>query len=123
MEIKGKLLEKETSVINGKNGVLNKIVFLIQIPGNKPKNLQLESVSKEVVSILEDTNIGKEISVEFSVESRDWTGSNGVKKWFTSATAWKVSLDKDVKSEKPIEHTSAAEIQNASVADADDLPF
>lgn len=128
MELKGRLIEKNPTVVNGKNGPMDKMLFVIQIPGSKVRNVAMESINKELIQIVNDTSINTEVCVECAIESRDWTGSDGVKKWFTSVSAWKISLDKDVSSpSKPVEHATQASIDSKVTAslneDPNDLPF
>jgi len=67
---------------------------------------------------IEKLNIGDNITAQINIRSRDWTGKDGVKKWFIDIQAWKVEVVQ-------VQEAPQAQAPNIDITpeDGDDLPF
>lgn len=86
MEISGKLIQKlplQTGV--GKTGTSwQKQEFVIETIETYPKKI-CANLWGDKVDVLQSINIGDQVIMSFSVESREYNG-----KWYTDVKAWKV---------------------------------
>jgi hypothetical protein len=124
MELSGKVfkvLPVESG--EGKNGTWKKQMIVIETDGGKyPKKVAVTFWGDLVNS--SSFADGKDISVEFDVESREYNG-----KWYTDVKAWRInnstSNNNESKSFTPNNNTppayTAADAPNEQIED--DLPF
>ena len=86
MEIKGKIiqvLEEQTG--NGKNGQWRKNKFVVEIPGQYPKQVAIDVWGEKFDQM--PVKVGNDVTAQIDVESREWKGN-----WYTDVKAWKVEL-------------------------------
>lgn len=124
MELSGKVfkvLPVESG--EGKNGTWKKQAVVIETAHDKyPKKVAVQFWGDLVNH--ENFVEGKDISVEFDVESREYMG-----KWYTDVKAWRVNRRENTQSSTNTSTTSAQQATPAySEADVpaqidDDLPF
>lgn len=106
-------LEPKTG--SGANGQWIIQEFVIETDGQYPKKIAIEAWNDKA-SIIQNTPIGAKITLDYSVESKEYNG-----KWYTKAKLFKV------------ESTSVADYGNANTpiptanippsSDSSDLPF
>jgi hypothetical protein len=112
MEISGKLIQKlplQTGV--GKTGTSwQKQEFVIETIETYPKKI-CANLWGDKVDVLQSINIGDQVIMSFSVESREYNG-----KWYTSVKAYKV--DKQGGKQAP-----ASMPDEFMGTDREDLPF
>lgn len=88
LELKGKLvklLEMQTG--EGRNGPWKKREFVIETPGQYPKNVCITTWGDKT-SELENLNEGDELKVSVDIESREWND-----RWFTDVKAWRIEKE------------------------------
>lgn len=122
MELNGKVYKvMPVESGEGKNGTWKKQQVIIEIDGGKyPKKVAVVFWSDLVnsSSFVE----GKDISIEFDVESREYNG-----RWYTDVKAWRINnnTSNNVAKSQPVNDT----VPTYTIADApneqveDDLPF
>ena len=97
MELKGKLVAKLPVTTYGKEGK-KKGGLVIEYGDKYPKKAAFTVFEKNLPS-LDGIQVGDEVIVGFSVESREWQG-----KWFTDAIAIKVAATNGfAKKEEPFQ--------------------
>lgn len=87
------------------------IDFVIETIEQYPKKVCLTAWNDKV-SIIENAQLGCEITASFNPESREYNG-----KWYTSLKVWKIGVGFQ-KPDQPVE-----EIQNMPSEEINDLPF
>jgi hypothetical protein len=100
----------------GKNGTWQKQDFIIETPGQYPKNVCC-TLWGDKVNMLSSLNDGQEITVHLDLESREYNG-----RWYTDVKVWK--LEAGSSSEMP-QHDDIP-LPNESELPGlndDDLPF
>jgi len=131
MEISGKLIQKlplQSGV--GKTGTSwQKQEFVIETIETYPKKI-CANLWGDKVDVLQSINIGDQVIMSFSVESREYNG-----KWYTDVKAWKLETAVQAPQSAPQQSTAAAptfptanalppEFEGTFVDDGnDDLPF
>ena len=122
MELTGKIfkvLPLQTG--EGKNGPWKKQDFVIEMENGKFNKKVCVSMWGDLVNnSLEE---GKDISVEFDVESREYNG-----KWYTDVKVWRINKtdSSNDTNRKPAQNNSPSVQQPAAVSENqidDDLPF
>lgn len=120
MEITGtlvKLLEPITG--EGKNGTWKKQPFVIEIPGQYPKQVCITAWGDKLNLV--SFKPGTQVTVGIDIESREYAG-----KWYTDVKAWKISAGAG-SGEAPSEFSSPVPpppaFDNGGSAADDDLPF
>ncbi len=120
MEITGtlvKLLDLVTG--EGKNGTWKKQPFVIEIPGQYPKQVCITAWGDKLN--LASFKPGTQITVGIDIESREYAG-----KWYTDVKAWKISAggsNNMGQSEQEAPIASPPVFGNGGSAPDDDLPF
>jgi len=85
LELKAKF--KKTLPIQsgtGRNGTWQKQDFIIETPGQYPKNVCC-TLWGDKVNMLNNLNDGQEITVHLDLESREYNG-----RWYTDVKVWKL---------------------------------
>jgi len=54
-----------------------------------PQHLQFQLV-QDKCTLLDNINVGSEITVNFNLRGREWTSKEGVVKYFNTLDAWKI---------------------------------
>ncbi|NRA78770.1 MAG: DUF3127 domain-containing protein [Pseudoalteromonas sp.] len=116
MEVLGKIQNfLETQEGEGKNGNWKKASFLLKEDGDYGKLIKFDYFGsgekvEYVDNLLKYNKVGDTVKVSFNVESREYNG-----KYYTNATAWRVSNEN--------QSTQSDDVEPASIGDDDDLPF
>lgn len=56
-----------------------------------PEFVKLEAM-QDKVTILDNLNVGAEVSVDFNIKGRAHTNKDGVTKYYTTLVAWKIEV-------------------------------
>jgi hypothetical protein len=94
METKGKLIEKfETQIVSEK---FKKREFVLEIAENPqyPETVKFE-LQQDKCSLIDLHEIGSELAISFNLRGRAWTNNQGVKQYFNTLQAWKISGDEN----------------------------
>ena len=103
MQISGELIKKgDIEQIGDKE----KRTFAIRVGGDYPKNIAFDLWGQKI-NIIDSISNGDTVEVDFDLNSREYNG-----KWYTNATAWKVTANK-----------KTAPVNDAVKEDSKDLPF
>jgi hypothetical protein len=90
METTGKLVEVfETQQVSDK---FKKRDFVLEIAENPqyPETVKFE-LQQDKCSLIDNYQQGTEITVSFNLRGRSWTNPQGVKQYFNTLQAWKVT--------------------------------
>jgi hypothetical protein len=101
----------------GRNGPWSKQDFVIETPGEYPKNVCC-TMWGDKAKALENLRQGQQIKVFFDVESREYNG-----KWYTDVKAWKVEVPSGSGSDSGSGSQGAPQSQEVPPLDDSDLPF
>lgn len=121
MEITGKLIrildaQKFTSKRDGSEIVKN--FFIIETQGQYPKKIALSVMGEEKFKQMGLVE-GKNYSISFDIESREWQN-----KWFTEASAWRaVCVDGQQAATAPVTQPAPTQEPQAQGGNSDDIPF
>ena len=92
--------------------------FILATEANTPYPQYVEfQVTQDKVNSLDNLTIGQEVTVDFNLRGREWSGPQGVK-YFNTLEAWRISQvgDKSAPSSAPVNTSSKPD-------DSSDLPF
>ena len=94
MEITGKITRVfEVVTGNGKKGMWSKQEFILEQPGQYPKNVCLQLWGKDLIDKYDlDSALGITVTAHINIESREWQG-----KYFTDVRCWKLEWDANQK--------------------------
>jgi len=128
-EIQGQIHSIGDTTEYGNNG-FTKREFVIKLIGAEeneryPNHVALELI-KDKCALMDSYKIGDEITVQFNLSGRLWSGNGGPEKCFTSLQAWKVDpLGETDASLGAYDQTPPASAYDESMApvDSDDIPF
>lgn len=116
MNVRGKLHEiYETKQITD---TFRKREFIVEYSDNPkyPQYIKFE-LSQDNTSLLDMFKVGDEVDIAFDLRGKPWTNKEGVKTYFTSLAAWKISLSEGASE-------SAKESASEDMThDDEDLPF
>ncbi len=124
MKIKGILVEVfETQTVKE---TFRKREFVVEVQENPqyPEYIKLEAI-QDKCDMLDQYTVGSdEVTVDFNLKGRAWVNAQGVKQYFNTLQAWKIS---GVAVRQPQQNNVAGQAapapnQNAKGAD-DDMPF
>ena len=131
MNVKGKLVEVfETQTIKE---TFRKREFVIEFAENTqyPEFIKFELV-QDKCGLVDGLQLGTEVDVFFNLRGRAWVNAQGVKNYFNSLQAWKVTVETGNKP-AAANHAGAAapavdtftQMNNSNTAAAadDDMPF
>lgn len=138
MEIEG-TITKNFGIITGTSANGNtwkKLEFLVEQFGQYPKNALIQVMGDKAETMVNDAQVGRQVTVSVSVESREYN-----ERYFTQLTAWRIAgyvpLSERYNNGQPAQRQSAAQ-QTPPVTppvgtntgtgitaedDGDDLPF
>ncbi len=131
MNVKGKLVEVfETQLIKE---TFRKREFVIEFAENAqyPEFIKFELV-QDKCGLVDGLQLGTEVDVYFNLRGRSWVNAQGVKNYFNSLQAWKVTVDNPNTANKPAaNHAGAAapatdtftKMNNSAPSADDDMPF
>lgn len=86
LEIEGKLFQVLEGVTgDGRNGKWFKQDFVVEVPGEYPKNVCFTVWGEDKARVLTSLKNGDSVKVSFDISSREFKG-----KWYTEAKAWKI---------------------------------
>ena len=114
------LTKKDGSAVIGKNGVMQKMGFVIHQAGQYGKDVWLETFSAPVMQFLADTSLETALTCKIDIESREYNS-----RWFTSAKCFSVTADKtdEFSNKRPFNELPKGNIGAGDSGDNDDLPF
>ena len=114
------LTKKDGSQVIGKNGVMQKMGFVIHQAGQYGKDVWLETFSAPVMQFLADTSLETELVCKVDIESREYNG-----RWFTSAKCFSITADKteNFENKRTFNEPPKGNIGAGYATDAQDLPF
>lgn len=119
LEITGKVIavlpEQSGTSAGGKSWT--KQDFVIETEDQYPKKIACTAFGEKVVPIASKLTIGQEITVHINIESREFN-----EKWFTNVSAWRIDLNPNGITNKPVESIHV-KTNEEIVSDGDDLPF
>jgi hypothetical protein len=85
LELKGKITKvMPVQTGQGKKGPWSKQEFILEMPGQYPKNVALSLWGEEKINKY-DLEVGLEVTASIEIESRE---NNG--RWYTEIRAWKI---------------------------------
>ena len=123
MKIEGKLYAKmDTTQVSD---TFRKREFVVEYADNPlyPQFVKLELI-QDNCALIDSFEVGHMIEVDFNLRGREWTAPDGVKKYFNTLAAWRVSRaaveGAAASSNPPDDVYSVAEMTTES---SDDLPF
>jgi single-stranded DNA-binding protein len=123
MEVKGKLIEiYDTAQISDR---FQKREFVIEYADNPqyPEYIKFETV-QDRCSMLDEYQIGDEVTVHFNLKGRKWTDRQGETKYFNSLQAWRMQKGGETSASPTHEASSTNDLPFADEGgDEDDLPF
>ena len=115
-----------------KNGnAWRKVVAVFQTIEHYPKDLALTCMNAMCETAIQCTK-GKLYRVRFDIESRPWTGSDGVEKWFTDLKCWGITAEVPAVQPQPTQQPQPSTQQKQldfggpmpeGLAPTDDLPY
>jgi len=115
MQVTGKLkLKKETQSF-GANG-FTKREIVITTSEQYPQMIQIELL-KDKCSLVDNFNVGDDITVSINLGGREWINPQGEAKYFNSITGWRIEKAESLGAEATMEQTAVA------TPDSQDLPF
>ena len=50
--------------------------------------------TKDSIELSQNLKVGDQVTIEARINGREWTGKDGITKWFTSVNGYKVDTDK-----------------------------
>jgi single-stranded DNA-binding protein len=98
MQLTGRLKSKfNPETIQTKKGAMTKMGFVIETEGKYPKEIYIETWQAPLISFLNDTNIGVDLNVEATIQSRSYQKKDGSGiGYFTSINASNATTDRQV---------------------------
>jgi hypothetical protein len=128
MDISGRVISLlPLATGEGKNGPWKKQDFVIETPGQYPKKVCISAWGEKFDGLVAE---GKEVTVFFDVESREYNG-----RWYTDLRAWRIDSGMsqgDASSPSPQNYNAPAataatpaepKVIPAALEGEDDLPF
>ncbi len=103
MEIKGTIIFKGETKEYGSNG-FTKREFAVKTEEQYPQEIGLELV-KDKCELLDQYNLGDNITVSINLRGNSWTNPQGEVKYFNSLQGWRIERDGSVSSETPTHET------------------
>lgn len=73
--------------------------------------------------LLNDINVGEEITVSFNLKGREWTSPQGEIKYFNSLEAWKIDRKAKGQAQAQSDDAPHPSVDDMPVESKDDLPF
>ena len=129
MNIKGKLIEKfDVQNVSEKFKKREFVVEFIENNPQYPEYIKFEA-TQEKVTIIDGFNVGDMVDVAFNLRGRSWVNQQGVKNYFNSLQAWRVTAADNASAGAPQQSYQSAPPQYANATpiaaatDGDDLPF
>ena len=94
--------------------------FVITTDGQYPQDVIFQ-LSKDNCALLDNINVGDEVTVHYNLRGREWINPQGEAKYFNTLEAWKI----DVNSATYVAPVQQAQTLPKSdvVAEEDTLPF
>jgi hypothetical protein len=123
LKVKGEietLTKKDGSAVIGKNGVMQKMMFVIHQAGQYGKDLCLETFSAPVMQFLADTKLDTELTCKVDLESREYQG-----RYYTSIKCFSLTADKteNYENKRAFNEPPVGNIGAGYVDDGNNLPF
>lgn len=90
-----------------------------------PQHISMQ-LTQDRCPIINDINVGEEITVAFNLRGREWTSPQGEVKYFNSLEAWKIDRKQNASaSAAPAasENVPHPSVEDLPVESKDDLPF
>ena len=85
-----------------------------------PQTLQLD-FTKEKTYILDQYNVGDNVSIDINLRGREWTSPTGEVKYFNSIIGWRIESNTSIV--KEVKEAVTAAQQSPDRETVDDLPF
>jgi len=83
---------KDVTEINVISDKFHKREVVITVEDGKyPQHISLQ-LSQDKCSMLSKSNIGKEVTIHFNIQGREWVSPQGEVKYFNTLDAWKVEF-------------------------------
>ena len=103
MQLTGRLKSKfNPETIQTRKGAMTKMGFVIETEGKYPKEIYIETWQAGVISLLNDTNVGVDLNVEATVQSRSYPKKDGSGiGYFTSVNASNITMDRQIQNQMP----------------------
>ena len=117
LEAEGKLHQVLEAVTgDGRNGKWFKQDFVIEVPGEYPKNICFTVWGEDKAKVIKNLKQGSPVKVFFDLSSKEFKG-----KWYTEARAWKIEVSQKQGADGPPPLT--ADDIPPELGDEGDLPF
>lgn len=118
MEITGKLKLKNEIQTFGTNG-FQKRELVITTDEQYPQNINIE-LHQDKCSLIDNYNVGDEITVGINLRGREWINPQGEAKYFNSIVGWRIEKLKTAPNtpKPPLE-----DLKPNNAGEPDDLPF
>lgn len=117
LEVEGKLIQvMDPQTGQGKNGPWRKQQFVIETPGEYPRQICLVIWGDKIN--LEQFQVGEPIKAGIDIASREYNG-----RWYTDVKAWKVERAGADTGSGPIDRPAPESFTDLPPEEQDDLPF
>ena len=115
MQLTGRLKSKfNPETIQTRKGAMTKMGFVIETEGKYPKEIYIETWQAGVISLLNDTNVGVDLNVEATVQSRSYPKKDGSGiGYFTSVNASNITMDRQIQNQMPQNQQYNNKVNNA----------
>lgn len=129
MNIKGKIIE--IFEMQQVKDSFKKREFVVEYAENAqyPEYIKFELI-QDKCSLVDNLSIGTMVDVSFNLRGRSWVNQQGVKQYFNSLQAWRVSVEGNAGNNAPASATRSVDtftqqMQSSASAPAvdDDMPF
>lgn len=120
MEVKGKIKLKGETETFGANGFRKRTIVLLDDSNEQYPQFISVDFTQDKCDVLNDYNIGDEVSVSINVGGREWINPEGVAKYFNSITGWRIEKVEAQDLPPTAQFTPQA---TTTSAEPDDLPF
>ena len=101
---------------------VREFVVTIDDGGKYPQHVQLQ-VTNDKCDVLNTFAPGSEVTVSFNLRGREWTGKDGVVKFFNTLDAWRVDAGAVGGPAAATAPTAAETPVPLNTGNGDDLPF
>ena len=96
--------------------------FVVMSQDKYPQPICLQ-LTQDKCTMIDAVKEGDKISVNFSLRGREWSGKDGITKYFNTLEAWRVNILEAAPTAPGAPKPSRMNIDNTPLAEPDDLPF
>jgi len=113
-------VKKDEVVISDK---FKKREFVVSDDHDQYEQLICFQLAQDKTSLIDNVEIGSQITVNFNLRGREWTNKDGVVMHFNTLDAWKIDSGAQAPAPTTSASPAATAAANTTDLDSEDLPF